>query len=677
MYAEIIISSASKEVDRIFHYMIPSDFALCVGMRVIVPFGRGNKKYEGYVVGLSGTADIDDTKLKPVLSVLDEYPIFDEGMLGLALHMKERYFTTLSLCIACIIPYGIKMRNSAKITKRRLRLKGGASLTGGFAQTTPPALTAAQKDAFDFISAKIEKGDTKPTLIQGVTGSGKTEVYLRLIDKVLKSGKAAIALVPEISLTPQAIELFAGRFGDKVCVTHSRLSPGERFDSWQRAKLGEISVMVGPRSAIFTPFANLGIIIIDEEHDHSYKSDQSPKYSAKEIALYLSSALGAHLIMGSATPSLESYYEAQTSIIDLVRLDERVNNDMPNVLISDMRRELITGNASIFSRALAAALKNAISNNEQAILFLNRRGHSTFVSCRKCGFVMACDDCSVNFTYHRHNNSLICHYCGKTADVPENCPQCGSKYIKYFGVGTQKVEEEVKKLLPDVKTLRMDADTTSAKHGHETILRAFRERQADILIGTQMIAKGLDYPFVTVVGIICADTSLNLGDFRSAETTFQLITQAAGRAGRAELSGQVFIQTYNPEHYSIAFAKTHNYDGFYAYEIAVRRQMSYPPFAKIFGVLFTGPDEKKIVQLIFYLAHMMKHYDKNNIFEVIGPAPAIISKIKNNYRWRIIVKSQDEDKLRKFCVFCADKLKKMKDTTGVTIGLTPNPVNVL
>lgn len=733
-YANIIISSTSKEIDRIFCYKIPENLDVEAGIRVIVPFGGSNKNYEGYVVGLSDSSDFDEAKIKSIISVLDDYPIFSKEMLELALYMKEKYFSTLSACLGLIIPSGIKMRQGLRKVKKKVRLKAGVDISQAtktqrrvldyltehesawaadlknvlgvsettlknllnkgfieelevivrrkpyfaeeFGKTKPLELNSQQKNAFDFICSKINAGDTKPTLIKGVTGSGKTEVYLHLIDKVLSMGKDAVVLVPEISLTPQAVEIFVGRFGDKVSVTHSRLSAGERFDQWERARLGEISVMIGPRSAIFTPFANLGMIIIDEEHEHSYKSDSSPKYLAKEIAMFLCAQNNAHLVLGSATPSLESYYETETSQIDLIRLDERINKTMPSIIIEDMRKEMAEGNLSIFSRALAEALADAVAKKQQAILFLNRRGHSTFVSCRKCGYVMTCGDCNVNYTYHKFNNSLICHYCGKTAEVERNCPVCGSKYIKYFGVGTQKIEDEVIKLLPEAKVLRMDADTTSKKFSHEKILTAFRQKKADILIGTQMIAKGLDYPNVTLVGIICADTSLNLGDFRSGETAFQLLTQVAGRAGRADLSGRVFIQTYCPEHYSVVYSREHDYDGFYAHEIAVRRQMMYPPFTKIFSILFTGEEEKKIIILLFTLTDIMKHYDKNQLFETIGPAPAFISKIKNNYRWRLIVKSGDEDKLRIFSLFCLEKLKKVKDTAGVTMILTPNPVSI-
>jgi primosomal protein N' (replication factor Y) len=734
MFAQIIISSQSKEIDRIFHYKVPDGMAVETGSRVIVPFGLGNKEYEGYVVAVSETCEFAAEKLKFITRVLDEYPVFTEKALELALFMKEKYFSTLSQCLQLMIPAGIKLRGGLRRMVKQLSLNENADFSGItktqakvvdylrenalaskqevaaqtgvtyavcktllekgilnetevvvrrkpylsdiFSKTENLELNLEQKEAVAFISGKMNNGNTKPTLIQGVTGSGKTEIYLRIIEEVLKKGLQVIVLVPEISLTPQAAEVFTGRFGKMVSVTHSKLSAGERFDQWERARFGEISIMIGPRSALFTPFSKTGLIIIDEEHEHSYKSESPPKYSAKEIALKLSALHGAHVVFGSATPCLESYYEAETGKFDLVKLSERVNKTMPQIYIEDMRIELKEGNLSLFSRALSSALKETLENKQQAILFLNRRGHSTFVSCRKCGYVCKCDNCNVNYTYHKYNNSLLCHYCGKSAAVPENCPQCGSKYIKYFGIGTQRVEEEVKKLFPEAEVLRMDADTTGVKHGHEKILTAFRQNKANILIGTQMIAKGLDYPNVTLVGIISADVSLNSNDFRSGETTFQLLTQVAGRAGRAALTGRVFIQTYSPEHYSIEYSKQHDYEGFYNHEIAVRRQMIYPPFSKIFTILFTGTDERNIIKLLFNLSDIMNHYNKDSLFETIGPAPAFISKIKDSYRWRLIVKSEDEDKLRLFCLFCVEKLKKIRDMSQITVSLTPNPVTI-
>ncbi|MCL2593545.1 MAG: primosomal protein N', partial [Defluviitaleaceae bacterium] len=453
------------------------------------------------------------------------------------------------------------------------------------------------------------------------------------------------------------------------------LSYAERFDQWKNAKEGKVSVMIGPRSAIFAPFSNLGIIIIDEEHETSYKSDTTPKFDAREIAVKLSELTGATLVMGSATPSMESYFKTQNNEYNLITLEKRVNGSFPDVKIVDMRKELLNGNKSIFSEELFSAIKENIENDKQTILFLNRRGYSTFVSCRKCGCVMECEDCNINYTYHIYNDKLICHYCNKRLKNPENCPQCGSKYIKYFGVGTQKIEDEVRALFPNVEVLRMDMDTTQKKHAHENILEKFRRKEAQILIGTQMIAKGLDFPDVTLVGVVAADISLNSSDYKSGEQTFQLLTQVSGRAGRADYKGKVFIQTYNPEHYAVLYSKDNDYDNFFEHEIALRRQMNYPPYSHIFSVLFTCENEKKTIQSLFRLKEIFDHFNKNNDFEILGPSPAIISKIRRRYRWKIIVKSNDETRLKNYVLYCVEKLKSLDDVSDININLTLNPLN--
>ncbi len=536
--------------------------------------------------------------------------------------------------------------------------------------TPPPVLTTAQQQAVDFITRQT---DNKPVLLHGVTGSGKTEVYMHLIEQAVAQGKQAIMLVPEISLTPQTVGVFVNRFGSKVSVTHSRLTLGERFDQWKKARDGQTSIMIGPRSALFTPFNNLGIIIIDEEHEKTYQSETTPKYHAKDVAIMRGQLEGAKVVLGSATPSVETYYQAQEGQLHLVALTQRINRTLPEILVVDMRNELAEGNTSMFSNGLHQAMEENLANGQQTILFLNRRGFSTFVSCRKCGYVMTCDRCNVNHTYHLPTNQLICHYCGKKEANPKNCPQCGSHYIKYFGVGTQKIEDEVKRLFPQASVLRMDMDTTAGKHMHASILNRFKNGDAQILIGTQMIAKGLDFPQVTLVGIVAADLSLNNGDFRAGETTFQLLTQVSGRAGRSSLPGRVFIQTYNPEHYSIVFAKEHDYGQFYTHELALRQQLSYPPFAHVFSVLVTGEDEKRIIMTLFRLLDIMKHYNRKGLFEMLGPSPAAISKIKKKYRWKLLVKCPEEERLKNFVLYCVDKLKASGDVSGMGFNLTLNP----
>ncbi len=739
-YAEVIISIAHKNVDRIFNYIVPESFEadLRIGMRVIVPFGKGNKNYEGYVIGFSKSSEIPFNKLKYIVSIMDKYPIFSENTIMLAKFMREKYYTTLAECLRCIMPSVVKDKvsryvylnrekkdfnvlfdkcvsrgnlqsrvlnfllefdgtsvneikmfldiNSAPITA--LEKKGLIQIFDREVKrevldfshvkfTKPFVPTDEQKMAIDFIKSKLYEKEKKPVLIYGVTGSGKTEIYLQIIDEVLKNGKQAIVLVPEISLTPQTVNRFISRFGKRVSFTHSRLSVGERFDQWKKAREGEISIMIGPRSAVFTPFSKLGVIIIDEEHEHTYKSETTPKYDAREIAREIGNITGSLTVLGSATPDISTYYKAKMGEFDLITIKNRVNRSFPDVNVIDMRKELEKGNKSVFSDELLNAVEDNLLNNRQTILFLNRRGYSTFVSCRKCGYVMECKDCNVNFTYHLSNDRLVCHYCGKNISNPKNCPQCGSKYIKYFGAGTQKIEEETKKLFPEARILRMDMDTTSGKHGHENILKKFAAGEADILIGTQMIAKGLDFPNVSLVGVIAADMSLNSGDFKCAENTFQMLTQVSGRAGRSAIKGRVFIQTYNPEHYSIKFAKNNDYISFYDYEIAVRKQMMYPPFTNIFFIMFTGEDEKKIIKALYKFLDIMLKFNKNNQFEHIGPAPAVISKIKSQYRWKIIVKGVVERNLKNYVLYCLDKLKEGKDLSGININITLNPVYIM
>ena len=539
-------------------------------------------------------------------------------------------------------------------------------------------LTAEQEAAGAKLDALLLHKDPRPMLVHGVTGSGKTEIYMRAISRVLEQGKQAIMLVPEISLTPQAVAAFTARFGGLVTVTHSRLSLGERYDQWKRAKDGQVQVIIGPRSAIFTPFDNLGIIIIDEEHENTYKSETAPKYDTFAVASKLAEISKAVLILGSATPSIATYYRAMQKQIGLTTLEHRVNNQDIRLEVADMRAELVKGNKTMFSAVLHTAIANNLAGGGQTILFLNRRGHSTFVSCRSCGDVLACGACSVNYTYHLYNHRLMCHYCGSAASMPKNCPTCGSIYIKHFGLGTQKIEEYLAQTFPQACVLRMDLDTTTAKNSHARIISAFAQGHADILVGTQMIAKGHNFPGVSLVGMVAADMALNNGDYRAAETAFQLITQVSGRAGRGVKPGRVIIQTYNPEHYSIKYAVAGDYSAFYAHEIEVRRQMNYPPFSHIFMLLFTGVQEERIIKCLHKLAEIMCRVNRKGLCEILGPAPAVISKIRQNYRWKLLVKCGDEEILKKFVFYCLDKLKKnAEDIEGINMNLTPDPAFIL
>ena len=538
-------------------------------------------------------------------------------------------------------------------------------------------LTAEQGESVSNLLVSLNSPAPRPVLIHGVTGSGKTEIYMRAISHAISQGRQAIMLVPEIALTPQAVAAFTARFGRAVAVTHSRLSLGERFDQWKQARDGLAQVIVGPRSAIFTPFANLGIIIIDEEHENTYKSENAPKYDTIAVARKLAELSGALLVLGSATPGISTYFQSQLGIFDLFTIKHRVNRQFPKIEIADMRRELAQGNKTIFSAALHSAIAKNLVDKQQTILFLNRRGHSTFVSCRSCGQVLTCTTCSVNYTYHVYNQRLMCHYCGSALKMPKNCPTCGSVHIKYFGVGTQKIEEYLAETFPGARVLRMDLDTTGTKNSHTRIINAFADGQADILVGTQMIAKGLNFPGVSLVGIVAADMALNNGDYRGAETAYQLITQVSGRAGRGEIPGRVILQTYNPEHYSIKYAVDNNYQAFYSHEVEIRRQMNYPPFSHIFMLLFIGKEESPIIQTLHKLADIMQASNRKGLCEILGPAPAVIRKIRQNYRWKLLVKCCDEEILKKFVFYCLDKLKKNADTEGITMNLTLDPAYIV
>lgn len=536
-------------------------------------------------------------------------------------------------------------------------------------------LTDMQNEAI----AQIEQyfAENKNVLLHGVTGSGKTEVYLDLIEKYIAMDKDCIILVPEISLTPQMITRFKGRLGDKIAVLHSGLNEGEKYDEWRKIKTGEVKAVVGARSAIFAPFANLGIIIIDEEHETTYKSDIKPKYITREVAEKRCQLEGAHLIMGTATPSIESYYRAQSGELGLVELPYRINGrEMPEVFVVDMREELKQGNKTIFSQLLTEEILHTLKENNQLILFLNRRGHSTFVSCRECGLVMKCPRCSISLTYHMKDDNLSCHYCGIQKPNPTLCPKCGSKNIKYFGVGTQKLEKEFQKKFSIKNTLRMDADTTRFKNSHQAILDIFRSGKSKVLLGTQMISKGLDFPDVTLVGVITADTSINLPDFRSAEKTFQMIAQVAGRSGRGSKVGKVIVQTYTPEHYSIKFAQIHDYVGFYNEEIKLRRELLYPPFSHLANIIISGFDEGRLIKVAneigVYLDAELKAYQD---VEKLGPSTAPLSKIKSKYRWQIILKGSSELVLRELLQKLV--LSKYTDMEGISLSIDINPNNML
>lgn len=506
---------------------------------------------------------------------------------------------------------------------------------------TAKQLSSEQQAVVDAISQDYSLGISQTYLLRGITGSGKTEVYMALIERMIASGKQAIVLIPEIALTYQTLLRFYLRFGDRVSVMNSRLSPGERSDQYERAAKGEIDIMIGPRSALFTPFERLGLVIIDEEHESSYKSETMPKFHAREVAQELCRMKHASLLLGSATPSLESYYRARQGEIPLFTLNSRLTGgELPRVYVEDLREELKSGNRSIFSRRLQQLLEDRLAKGQQSILFLNRRGYAGFVSCRACGHVMKCPHCDVSLSEHR-NGRLVCHYCGYETPQVTRCPQCGSKYILGFRAGTQQIEEVLHKMYPQARVLRMDADTTKTKDSYEDILSRFANEEADILVGTQMIVKGHDFPKVTLVGILAADMSLHTGDYRASERTFQLLTQAAGRAGRGSLAGEVVIQTYQPDHYAVVHAAAQDYEGFYEEEIAYRDLMMYPPVANMLAVLILSDDEMTGVSHSMELADLVKKHFEGRRVQVIGPASAAIGKIQDIYRNIFYIKHRD------------------------------------
>lgn len=509
----------------------------------------------------------------------------------------------------------------------------------------PLKLNFEQEASLELISQVYKLGEGKTILLHGVTGSGKTEIYLQAISNVLQDGKQAIVLVPEISLTPQTLERFRKRFGSQIAVLHSHLSLGERYDQWRKIREGKVNIVIGARSALFAPLPNLGIIIIDEEHESSYKQEENPKYHARAVARKRVELVGGILVLGTATPSIETYYRAQTGDYIYTQLSSRVDDrPLPEVEVVDMRLELQQGNRSVFSTGLVQAIEDRLDKGEQTILFLNRRGFSTFVLCRECGLVLNCPHCAVSLTYHSKGNLLKCHYCHYQEKVPDICPRCQSRYIRYFGTGTQKVEEELYKKFPHARILRMDMDTTRKKDAHKEMLGKFAAREVDILLGTQMIAKGLDFPLVTLVGVITADTLLNFSDFRGAEKTFQLLTQVAGRAGRGNLVGKVIVQTYCPDHYSITSAQQHDFLAFYQQEIEYRRQLEYPPFSYLANIIIKGEEEKITIDKAEKIAHQLRLLVQDT--QILGPIPAPLSKIKKQYRWQLILKNRNLDALR-------------------------------
>ncbi len=632
-FAEIAIS---LPVDRTFHYSIPERLseAAAVGKRAFVPFQ--NRPVVGYIVGIAADSDVRD--IKEISSIIDKEPVLSEEMLTLTKWVKNNYFCSWGEAIAAVIPSGIK-KGKESIGSR---LKDAAGNIEKFPQSMPHNLMEEQSKALQSVMESVDKREYKTFLLHGITASGKTEVYLQAIEHVLKAGAQAIVLVPEISLTPQAIERFSSRFADHVAIIHSRLTPAKRFLEWKRIQDGKANIVVGARSAVFAPVRKLGLIIIDEEHETSYKQDDVPRYHARDVAEERAKLNNCPLILGSATPSLESFYKAKLGEYKLIRLTKRVDERLlPKVKIVDMRMELATRRRiTIFSKVMLDAVQNTLKKGKQAIIFLNRRGFSTFVNCKKCGFVVKCKRCDTTLVYHFDIKKLVCHYCNYTINPPDICPSCKSDYIKYMGLGTEKVESEMSHSFPHAKIARMDSDTTVKRGSHDRILGDFKSGKVNLLVGTQMIAKGLDFPEVTLVGVVSADVSLNIPDFRASERTFNLLTQVGGRAGRGEDGGEVIIQTYTPGHYAILTAAKHDYEKFYHEEIIARKELMFPPFINLIKVTVRARNDIVAAAAAGELAKIIRREDAALI--VSGPSPAPILRMRGYYRYNLILKTKDK-----------------------------------
>ena len=736
-FAAVIVDISHESVDRPFTYRIKESMRdeISIGACVTVPFGRGNKRMKGYVVGFSDSADFPDEKIKEIEEIVVKQDDLQGRMIRLAAWIRKHYGSTMIQALKVVLPVkktvkpiekktivlAMELQEAqqllencrAKSQKARVRLleellkervldyqlvRGKLNIS---AQTlsklqemgaltveaqdyfrnpivvekskeTDKKLLPMQQEIVDDFTKDYREGVRKTYLLHGVTGSGKTEVYIRMIKEVVASGKQVIFLIPEIALTYQTVLRFYHHFGDRVSVVNSSLSYGERYDQFERAKCGELDVMIGPRSALFTPFADLGLIVIDEEHENSYKSESMPKYHAVEVAKELADMCGASLVLGSATPSVDSYYRAQNGEYKLYSMQQRIEGStLPIVHTVDLRQELKEGNRSIFSRKLQELIQERLDKKEQVMLFLNRRGYAGFISCRSCGHVMKCPHCDISLSEHK-NGKLVCHYCGHEEIKPPACPVCGSKYLLGFRAGTQQIEEQLYQLFPGISVLRMDGDTTKKKDSYEQILSAFNDGGADVLVGTQMIVKGHDFPNVTLMGIIAADLSLAANDYRAGERTFALLTQAAGRAGRGSEPGEVVIQTYQPDHYSVMHAANQDYAGFYEEEIMYRTFSSYPPVCKMLMVMVTGKEEKRVEQAAEAMAACARDFSEDAI--IVGPAPAGISKINDIYRQIFMIKAKEEELL----IGIKDLLEghpQWKNEKDISVMFDFNPVN--
>ncbi len=662
-YADIIIDISHEAIDRTFQYKIPDEIIdnLEVGMQVQVPFGQSNRLRKGYVIGISDEPSYEPEKIKAISKIPDKSIPIEGKLIKLAVWMKENYGSTMYAALKTVMPVKEKIKKVAQRTE-----------TPEYHIAKAPVLdlNQNQQQIINAFKEDIVSCNLNTYLLHGVTGSGKTEIYIECIKEVVRHGGQAIVLIPEIGLTYQNVARFKQHFGDRVSIINSRQSKGEKYQEITKAQNHQVDVVIGPRSALFTPCKNLKLIIIDEEHDQAYKSDQTPKYHAKDTAIERARLEGASVILGSATPTMESYALAKLGKYKLWELKERPEGmDMSEVSIVDLREELRLGNRSIISKELYDKIEDRLNKKEQIMLFINRRGYNSFVSCRECGEVIKCPKCDVSLSLH-NNGFMMCHYCGHIEREPKQCPKCSSKLIGGFGTGTEKVEEEIKRLFPEARTLRMDKDTTLRKGAHGDILNRFIKHEADILVGTQMIVKGHDFANVTLVGIMLADMSLFSNDYMAGERTFDLLTQAAGRAGRGDKKGEVVIQTYQPEHYAIVAAAKQDYEGFFDMEMSYRRIMNYPPVYNMMVVLLSGPDYDETVSFSELIAKELKAEcrDKSRL-RIIGPGDATISKMNDLYRRVIYIKCQSIEDLKS----TREKIEEYKHE-NISITLDVNPV---
>lgn len=743
-YANVIVDISHEKLDKTFQYLVPQELAEEVRVGVLVDIPFGNRSITGYVVELTNEAEFDVSRLKPIAGVKKGSVPIESQLIALAGWMRQNYGGTMNQALKTVIPIKQKTKAierkvlkliisreqaihtlakyedkhyKAKVKLLRELMNAGEleqSLVTQKLNVSPSTIKALERDGIlevettteyrnpvnhleskgyhlvlnesqqavvDRIINDIENEQRKTYLLKGVTGSGKTEVYMELIAHTIAQGKQAIVLIPEIALTFQTVMRFYNRFGNRVSIMNSRLSAGERYDQYLRAKNGDIDIMIGPRSALFAPFDRLGLIIIDEEHETSYKSETIPRYHARETAIERARQNNASVVLGSATPSLESFYHAQNGTYELLELTQRVQEKpLPSCEVIDLREELKNGNRSILSERLQELIEDRLSKKQQTMLFINRRGMAGFMSCRACGHVVKCPHCDVSLSQH-NNGRMVCHYCGYEEPEPKTCPSCGSKYISGFKAGTQKIEEMVKKRYPNARVLRMDFDTTRTKEAHEQILQAFANQEADILIGTQMIVKGHDFPNVTLVGVLAADMSLHISDFHAAERTFQLLTQAAGRAGRGEEPGDVIIQTYDPEHYAVLTSKEQDYERFYEQEIMYRKLGFYPPVWNLLLVMCASENDKQLEMASKkVVGRLQKHLDEDESFagkpiQLVGPADATIAKVNDVYRKEIYIKTKDYQNLVKLKDRLEQYMKDNRDFQNVSVQFDFNPMS--